>query len=61
MLQSSPDSAEPLPVENEENPLQRQLAEITREISESRVSPLLLALAELSQQEAAMEHAVNEK
>ncbi|WP_428819241.1 isopeptide-forming domain-containing fimbrial protein [Microbulbifer sp. MCCC 1A16149] len=61
IFQSSPDNAEPFPVENEENPLQRQLAEITREISESRVSPLLLALAELSQQEAAMEHAVNEK
>uniref|UniRef100_UPI00117D4A93 DUF11 domain-containing protein n=1 Tax=Microbulbifer mangrovi TaxID=927787 RepID=UPI00117D4A93 len=61
LLETAPEEMHPSLHVAESNPVQQQLEEITREISESRVSPLLLALAELSQQEAAMEQAMNEK
>ncbi|QKX17133.1 DUF4347 domain-containing protein [Microbulbifer sp. YPW1] len=51
-LQSSPPSGEPLNLSPERSQLQQQLDEISREIDESRVSPLLVALAELSAEEA---------
>ncbi|WP_288132523.1 isopeptide-forming domain-containing fimbrial protein [Microbulbifer sp.] len=50
-FQSTPSGNEPLNLEVERSQLQLQLDDITRELHESRVSPLLLALAELSQKE----------
>ena len=50
-FQSSPSGDEPINLTPERSQMQRQLDEITREISVSRVSPLLAALAELSESE----------
>ncbi|MBB5212680.1 isopeptide-forming domain-containing fimbrial protein [Microbulbifer hydrolyticus] len=56
-LQSSPGPDEPLNLDGGRSQLQQQLDDITREMSESRVSPLLAALAELSAEEARQQQA----
>ena len=56
-LQSSPPADEPLNLQPERSQLQQQLDDITREMNESRVSPLLVALAELSAEEARQQQA----
>ncbi|WP_226701838.1 isopeptide-forming domain-containing fimbrial protein [Microbulbifer elongatus] len=56
-LRSSPPADEPVNLSPERSQLQLQLDDITREMNESRVSPLLVALAELSSEEARQQQA----